>query len=433
MKSTRMALFGLLSILIPLLTAPSPVESQTSRKFVAYYTEWGVYDRKYVPADIPAAKLTHINYAFIKPSDTNADGLYECAIADAWAAKQKTMMRLVPGTNTAAGEDKGTLNQLRRLRTWRKDNGQTLPLLFSIGAYSMRDRFSAIASSSSHRQHFVNSCIQLMQQESFDGIDLDWEYPRSTETASHRALLQQFRDALTALGNNPRTGAPYLLTIAGPPDEYHLDPYDVAGIALIVDWVNVMAYNFHGCWGMDHTGHNAPLRSSSSDPDGVDFSTQGGVQMWIDRGMPAGKIVLGLAYYGKAFQALSGSGPNPSYPGRFATIDPAQNDSPNCAMGSWGSTTSGDLDYWDVVQRYVNLNGYTRYWDVEQEVPFLWKDAASYWITYDDPDSISTKVHWARNMGLGGVFAWELALESHPDAAPKVYPLTNAAAGCLNP
>lgn len=36
-------------------------------------------------------------------------------------------------------------------------------------------------------------------------------------------------------------------------------------------------------------------------------------------------------------------------------------------------------------------------------------------------------------MGLGGVFAWELALESHPDASPKVYPLTNAAAGCLNP
>lgn len=412
------------------LLAPAPASAQTGKRFVAYFTEWGVYDRNYVPADVPADKLTHVNYAFIQPADTNADGYYECTIADLWAAKQKPLARLVPGTKTAAGENLGTLNQLRRLRAWQGANGRNLPLLLSIGAYSMRSRFSAIGANATHRQRFADSCVQLMRQEGFDGIDLDWEFPRNTETANFTALLQIFRDALTAAGNNPRTGTPYLLTIAGPAGDYYLDNYDVAGIAPIIDWVNVMEYDFHGCWGMDHTGHNTPLRSSPEEPDGTNFNILSSIQTWIARGMPAAKINLGLAYYGKIFRALSGAGPNASYPGRFASIDPAQNDDPNCAPGTWGA--DGNLDYWDVAQNWVNRNGYTRYWDVEQEVPFLFKDTAGYWISYDDPDSISTKVHLARNLSLGGVFTWELSLESQP-APPKTYPLTNAAAGCLNP
>src|SRR5918999_4094885 len=150
--NSRFKIYVLLaSGILPLALSPAAAQQ---RRFVAYFPEWGIYSggRYYVPADVPADRLTHINYAFIKPIDTNADGYYECAFNDNWAAKQHdfSKSRVVPGT--AAGENIGLLNQLRRLRAWRQENGQVLPLIFSIGASSVRDRFSAIASNSTHRQ-----------------------------------------------------------------------------------------------------------------------------------------------------------------------------------------------------------------------------------------------------------------------------------------
>jgi chitinase len=411
----------------------SSMAAAQSKRFVGYYTEWSVYGHDFVPADIPADRLTHLNYAFLQPADTDGDGLYECTIADPYAAYQKDMVRVVPGTDVGEGDNYGALVQLRLLRYYRlSSSNQYMPLIFSIGGAGSGGVFGTIAASSTHRQHFVQSCIQLLQREIFDGFDVDWETPASAQTASYTALLQDFRTALTGLGNNPRTDTPYLLTAAVPAASWDIDAISVPAIAPLVDWVNVMVYDFHGCWGDDHTGHNSPLFGSSQDPH-AGFSADAAIHQWLTRGMPAAKINLGLAYYGRAFKELLSAGPNPSYPGRYAPLDPARNAPPNCVTGSFNST-DGTFDYWDLAQRFVNVNGYTRYWDGEQDVPFLYNPAnsASYWISYDDATSIANKAAYARNQNLGGVFAWELSLESSPQT-PKTYPLTSAAAGALNP
>ena len=38
----------------------------SSQFVVAYFAEWGIYDRNYHVTDIPAEKLTHVIYAFAK-------------------------------------------------------------------------------------------------------------------------------------------------------------------------------------------------------------------------------------------------------------------------------------------------------------------------------------------------------------------------------
>ena len=61
-----------------------PVPKAAGSKVVGYFTEWGIYDRKYYVKNIEtsgsAAKLTHINYAF-----GNVTG-GKCAMGDADAA-----------------------------------------------------------------------------------------------------------------------------------------------------------------------------------------------------------------------------------------------------------------------------------------------------------------------------------------------------------
>ena len=40
--------------------------SAGEKRLVGYFAEWGIYGRKYNVGDIPAEKLTHINYAFAR-------------------------------------------------------------------------------------------------------------------------------------------------------------------------------------------------------------------------------------------------------------------------------------------------------------------------------------------------------------------------------
>jgi chitinase len=424
MKTYARALFGLLSLVIPLSIASPAAEAQT-RRFVAYFPEWGVFARDYMPADIPADKLTHVNYAFIMPTAND-----QCVIYDTWAARNEPMERVVPGTDITRNEHLGTFNQLRELRSYQEARGKSLPLILSVGGWTASSPFPAIAADPVRRDRFAASCVTLMKQEGFDGIDIDWEYPKTADTANFTGLIKAFRAEMQRQGPNPRNGAPFLLTIAASSAKYWINFIDVAGIAPYLDWVNVMSYSMHGCWGINHTGHNAPLLGSAAEPDGFAYTADGGILEWLRRGMPAEKLLLGLPYYGKAFQAMTGPGPNPAYPGRFAPIDPSRNTSGNCAQGTW--TDTSDLSYWDLAQRYVNLNGWTRYWDAEQKVPFLYKDQGSYWITYDDPASIAGKAEYARINNLGGVFVWELSQEKAP-GFPTAYPLTDAAAAALNP
>lgn len=51
---------------------------------VAYYTAWSIYSRGYFVQDIPAEKITHINYAFAKIGE---DGCI--ALGDPWGDVDK--------------------------------------------------------------------------------------------------------------------------------------------------------------------------------------------------------------------------------------------------------------------------------------------------------------------------------------------------------
>lgn len=56
--------------------------------YVAYFTSWSIYARQFSPAEIPADKLTHINYAFAKIVNG------QIALADEYADTQKFYRKL---------------------------------------------------------------------------------------------------------------------------------------------------------------------------------------------------------------------------------------------------------------------------------------------------------------------------------------------------
>ncbi|MBI4509730.1 MAG: hypothetical protein HY698_08830 [Deltaproteobacteria bacterium] len=48
----------------------------SSRRIIGYFAAWGVYGRDYHVTNIPAARLTHVNYAFANISESG-----ECVLA----------------------------------------------------------------------------------------------------------------------------------------------------------------------------------------------------------------------------------------------------------------------------------------------------------------------------------------------------------------
>ena len=146
----------MLLLLLATLAAPEP-------RVVAYYPEWAVYARKFDVASIPAAKLTHLVYAFARIEGG------EVNLFDSYAAIDKAY----PGDTWDKGVLRGNFNQLMKLKAKHKH----LKTLIAIGGWTLSSPFSDAALTPASREKLAKSAVAFMLKYGFDGIDLDWEYP----------------------------------------------------------------------------------------------------------------------------------------------------------------------------------------------------------------------------------------------------------------
>ncbi|HTP07642.1 MAG TPA: glycoside hydrolase family 18 protein [Anaerolineae bacterium] len=345
-------------------------------RIVAYYPSWGVYARKYSPANIPVQQLTHINYAFGK---VDPDTL-QCVLFD-------------PQT------DSNNLSDFRLMK-------QAYPhfkVLLSIGGWTLSGSLSDAALTPESREKLVKSCIDLFigyYPDVIDGFDIDWEYPvgGGVETNIYRPedkhnmtlLMQEFRRQLDVLGK--QNGHTYLLTAAVPASPSLADHFELKELSGILDWMNLMAYDFHGAWSKS-TNFNAPLYKAKDDPDGTN-NVDAAVKYYLAAGVPPKKLNVGVPFYGRGWGEV-----------------PAQNHGLYQSTGNppIGTYTYGYYDYWDLPTHYVDKNGFVRYWNDEAKVPWLYSPTEKTFITYDDPESIGFKADYIVDNGLGGAMAWDLS------------------------
>lgn len=103
-----------------------------------------------------------------------------------------------------------------------------------------------------------------------------------------------------------------------------------------LDFINVMAYDFHGKWERE-TGHNAPLYAPSSDSEWrKQLSVDNAASLWARLGAPKDKLIIGMPTYGRSFTL--------SNPANFKVNSPAS------GGGKAGEYTkeSGFLAYYEV-------------------------------------------------------------------------------------
>jgi chitinase len=337
-------------------TAPAP----DPYRIVAYVAGWST------PAVIHPEKLTHVNFAFAR---ITAAG--QAALAD--------------------GELEASLLRLIAL----KKTNSRLKVIVSIGGW-MADGFSDAALTDASRASFADSAVELLRRFSADGIDIDWEYPgrgvagikyRAEDRENFTRLLKMLRDKLDeASAAQGRTGSSrYTLTIASADREY-FDHTEMSKLHRYLDWINVMSYDFFNSL-TPTTGHHAGLyRAASALP--TDRDADASVKQHLAAGIPAGKIVLGVAFYGRGFTG----------------VRPVDN-----GLKQPYERFEGAHDYSELADKFIGRQGFVRYWDDRAKAPYLWNSATKTFITYDDPQSINIKAQYVKAHHLGGMMFWELS------------------------
>jgi len=423
----------------PQSVIPSSQEiNSPEKKVVAYFEEWGIYERDFLVQDINVEQLTHINYSFF---DVKANG--DVNLFDPWAAEDKrftadeqvnrtfsaaewqdldlerrnayvdggefTSITNSDGSVTVTGvpvgwsmpvEYVGNLRQFDLVKQLYPD----INLGFALGGWTLSDEFSLAVDSASDRDVFTDNVVDIFKQyDFFNTVDFDWEYPggggdsgnasSSEDGANFAVTLELLRGKLDAL--EQITGENYEISIATAGGEDKLANLNLPGIDPYVDFYNVMTYDFHGGW-ESVTGHQAAM---VNDPGGYDIATA--IKQFEVNDIDLNKVVLGAPAYTRAW-------------GNVQVGDTFGLGNAGDARQAPGSYESGNYDQKDLITG-VTDGDYELIWDDDSKAAFVYNEDTQVWSSIETPATIAGKTAYVDEMGLGGMMFWALSNDSRGD------------------
>jgi chitinase len=205
-------------------------------------------------------------------------------------------------------------------------------------------------------------------------------------------LLQTIRDKLNAA--QLKDGKTYLLTIASGAFPAYLKNTEMDKVAAIVDWINLMTYDYHGNW-ENVSNHNAPLYADPKDQNNIDSNIHSSVDTYLKAGVPSNKLVLGIPFYGRSWTNCG-----TAKQGQYQT----------CKGVADGVVADGIHEYGNIEkQGWINGKGFVRYWNNSSKVPWLYNKTTGTFVSYEDPESIAYKAQYIKSKRLGGAMVWELS------------------------
>lgn len=448
----RKKIFWKILLLVSVINYAQPTHS---KKVVGYYAQWAIYARDYNINKIDGNKLTHLNYAFF-------DVDYSATAPQNTKLKSLDTYADFEHTETGAPWNapvKGNFYDLKNLKTAYPH----LKILISVGGWTRSQKLPLVAADPAARTALANDMANFLVTYPFiDGFDIDWEYPvrggtDGTETINwanipaqphtvddHKnfvLLVKAMRQAMPnklitiAAGNNVNDVVDQYIGPNNRPAGFTED------LTTYCDFITFFGYDFGGNW-YDKTCYNAPLYGSGNASDPLHNATKPQsldklVDIYLNQiGIPANKLVMGLPFYGKLFNNVSGTGSVPGLPGLFVSAPRVTTGgcaNPIPPQGTWDTITcefSGSVEFCDLSggvgttpHHYLNPGmdtvnstaaaaGWVRYWDNTCKVPYLYNQTTNQFVTYDDKQSIDEKCKFIMNKNLAGGMIWELSQDT---------------------
>ena len=215
------------------------------------------------------------------------------------------------------------------------------------------------------RTNLVNNISYLVTNRGYGGVNIDFERVMAEDRDLFTGFLRELRDRLQPLGRT--------LTIALPAKTSEEIPwlkgYDYGGIGSVVDYMFIMAYDWHHAG--SEPGPTAPITEVRRT---VEFAI---------KYVPRRKIIIGMPLYGYDWTI-------PYSPGRVAPAISNQN-AVETAM-RYQSPIQYSTEFESPFFRYTDQKGLTHE---------VW---------FEDVRSMGAKMLLIREYGLQGLGAWQLTL-----------------------
>jgi chitinase len=214
-----------------------------------------------------------------------------------------------------------------------------------------------MAADESYRKAFAIDCKRVLDAFDLDGIDIDWEFPTSSEakissspndTENFTLLMQEIREVI---------GKDKFLTLASNAGAGYID---FKAVEPYVDFVNIMTYDM----GSAPKHHSALYRSENSGWMTGDES----VNAHVNAGIPLHKLTLGMPFYGRGYKD-------------FKTMN----------------------DYKDIIV----ATGFTEKWDDVSKTPYLVNVEDEIVCSFENVRSIAIKCKYLLDKGMLGAMYWD--------------------------
>lgn len=224
---------------------PDPDQPQTGGmdefKIVGYVPNW--YGAGYLDT-IDYSQVTNLIYAFAIPT---TDG---------------TILSLNDGGFMEALVSKAHANGVK--------------VSIAIGGWSynntpLESTFAEATNTDAKCKKLADAMLAVVDAYGLDGIDVDWEYPRSNTSWQYETLIRYLREGLDARGE----GKILTAAVAGTTTE----GYSAAALGML-DWVNIMAYD--GDSGAGHSPYEYAVSSTET---------------WKNAGLSKEQLVVGVPFY----------------------------------------------------------------------------------------------------------------------------------------
>ncbi|CAG9817204.1 unnamed protein product [Phaedon cochleariae] len=332
------------------------VVDTTGVKVMCTYASWWSY-HGVNPEDFEPSLCTHITYDYV-----GINGTGDLRVQD------ETL-------------DLGEFNEggLYRRITNLKVKNKRLKVLLSVGGSksSNASLFSNIAADAAKTAAFINSASHFIRTYKFDGLDIDWYYPKLSDKINYITFLRKIRNEFDKQG--------WLLSASVRSDPEDTG-YDAIKMNKILDWITINTFDMYGSWSSYTGNHNALYPSSVEyEWEKNHLSVHSAANNWLNAGLTRNKMVLSVAFYGISFTLKNSS---------QHTIH-----SPISGIGP--GDDNGFLRYSEIC---INYKDYNEVWDDEQKVSYKYKDDK--WFGYNSKDAVWIKGEYVRTRGYFGVNVW---------------------------
>lgn len=267
-------------------------------------------------------------------------------------------------------------------------------VVLAIGGWGVNG-FSEAINTPTTRATFIKSIIDVIKEQKYDGIDLDWEYPTkrynpntgSLEDSGYPNDKQNYTKFIQELRREmDKIDTGLTLSLAVPAGAWAVNSYyEIDKINASIDFLHIMSYDLINYIPGELTNHHTNIYNSSKGDVGADAA----IKAYIYAGLNKSKIIVGAAFYGHAFYNIS-QGSSDGY----------------WVNSSYLPANKGTISYRDIKRLYLdNPDQYTVYYD-EQAIA-TWLYGNNTFISFDDEVSIAAKAQYVINNGYGGLMSWQ--------------------------